>query len=412
MKQSALLTKTRKNTSQQEASINAQLLEKGGYISKLMAGVYSYLPLGLRVLTKIENIVREEMNSENGQELLMPALQPKDIWLKTERWDKVDVLFKLKGEGDRDLALGPTHEEVVTPLVGEYIQSYKDLPKHVYQIQTKFRNEPRAKSGLLRCREFRMKDLYSFHAQEDDLDQYYEKMTNAYLRIFNRCGLGEITYLTFASGGIFSKYSHEFQTITPFGEDIIFLCENCKIAINKEIIEEQNSCLKCGNKNLVQNKSIEVGNIFKLKTRFTDAFNLTFTDASGQQNPILMGCYGLGTSRLMGAIVEILHDEKGIIWPENIAPYKYHLISLAKEKDEIEKVETIYHQFQNSGLEVLFDDRIGVHAGEKFADSDLLGIPYRIVVSTKTLAQNSVEIKERKSAETKLIKIDELKNLN
>ncbi len=412
MKQSALLTKTRKNTSQQEASINAQLLERGGYISKLMAGVYTYLPLGLRVLTKIENIVRQEMNSQNGQELLMPALQPKDIWLKTERWDKVDVLFKLKGEGDRDLALGPTHEEVITPLVGEYIQSYKDLPKHVYQIQTKFRNEPRAKSGLLRCREFRMKDLYSFHAEETDLDRYYEKMTDAYLRIFKRCGLGEITYLTFASGGIFSKYSHEFQTITPFGEDIIFLCQNCKIAINKEIIEEQNSCIKCGNKNLIQNKSIEVGNIFKLKTRFTDAFNLSFTDAAGKQNQILMGCYGLGTSRLMGAIVEILHDEKGIIWPENVAPYKYHLISLAKEKDEIERAEKIYQQLQDSGLEVLFDDRIGVQAGEKFADSDLLGIPYRIVVSEKTLAQNSVEIKERKSTETKLIKIDELKNLN
>lgn len=408
MKQSQLFTKTKKTISEQEHSINAQLLERAGFVSKLMSGVYSYLPLGLRVLTKIENIVRQEMNAIAGQEILMSGLQPKENWLQTERWDKVDILFKLKGAGDRDLALGPTHEEIVTPLVGQYIQSYKDLPQYVYQIQTKFRNEARAKSGLLRGREFRMKDLYSFHANEKDLDEYYDKIIAIYLRIFERCGLGALTYLTFASGGIFSKYSHEFQTITPYGEDIVYVCNNCKIGINKEIIADQNSCPGCGNKELKEEKAIEVGNIFKLKTRFTDAFNLSFTDNEGKQQPVIMGCYGLGTSRLMGSIVEILHDDKGMIWPKEIAPYQVHLISLCKDETEIARASQIYNNLINAGIEVLFDDRIGIQAGQKFADSDLIGIPVRLVVSSKTLAQNSVELKERSKADAELVGIDKL----
>ncbi len=408
MKQSQLFTKTRKNISEQDTSINAQLLERAGYISKLMSGVYSYLPLGLKVLFNIENIVREEMNKLDAQEILMPSLQPKENWTTTQRWDAVDVLFKLKGSGDKDLCLGPTHEEIVTPLVGQYIQSYKDLPIYTYQIQTKFRNEPRAKSGILRCREFRMKDLYSFHTTQEDLDSYYEKATQAYKTIFERCGLGEHTYLTYASGGIFSKYSHEFQTVTPYGEDIVFLCKNCKIAINKEIIEDQNSCPSCNNTELETQKAIEVGNIFKLSTKFSDAFKLSYTDSSGAQMPVLMGCYGIGTSRLIGAIVETLHDDKGIIWPKEVSPFDVHLISLGREAEDIEKANELYETLEKNNIKVLYDDREGVQAGQKFADSDLIGIPVRIVISKKTIAQNSVEVKERTSQEAKFVDIDNL----
>lgn len=403
MKQSQMLTKTRKVAGQQDVSINAQLLERGGYVSKLMSGVYSYLPLGLKVLDNIENIVRQEMDALCGQELLMPALQPKENWEKTGRWDKVDVLYKLKGAGDRDLCLGPTHEEIITPLVGGYIQSYKDLPIYAYQIQTKFRNEARPKSGLLRGREFRMKDLYSFHVDEADLDAYYDLVTKAYLKIFARCGLGDLTYLTYASGGIFSKYSHEFQTITPYGEDHIYACVGCKLAINQEIIEEQKCCPSCSSTNLEQQKSIEVGNIFKLKTRFSEAFDVAYVDKEGNKKTVLMGCYGLGTSRLMGSIVEVLHDPKGIVWPAEVAPYKVHLISLVKEQADKDRANQLYERLQSAGISVLYDDREGIQAGEKFADADLLGMPYRLVISSKTLGTNSVEFKARNSMDASLV---------
>ena len=404
MEQSHLLTKTRKVVSAQEASVNAQLLERAGYVNKLMSGVYSYLPLGLRVLSKIERIVRDSMNSLGAQEILMPALQPREPWDKTGRWEKVDVLYTLKA-GDRDLCLGPTHEEIVTPLVAGYVNSYKDLPQAVYQIQTKFRNEARPKSGLLRGREFRMKDLYSFHATEKDLDVYYEQMIRAYLRIFERCGLGEITYLTYASGGIFSKYSHEFQTITPYGEDTIFVCEPCRIAINREIIADQPECPGCKATALTEKKSIEVGNIFKLMYRFSHPFELVFSDDQNIKREVPMGCYGLGTSRLMGAIVEALHDEKGIIWPAAIAPYDIHLISLSKKPEIIEQAHALYADLQKQGFEVFFDDRTDVMAGEKFADADLIGIPLRLVMSDKTVAANVVECKVRASQEVVMIPI-------
>lgn len=407
MLQSKLVTKTRKLISNQETSINAQLLERAGFISKLMAGVYSFLPLGLKVLAKIENIVRQEMDAVNGQEILMPALQPKENWAQTGRWDTVDVLYKLTGAGERDLALGPTHEEIVTPLIGQYIQSYKDLPAYVYQIQTKFRNEARPKSGLLRGREFRMKDLYSFHATETDLDEYYNSVQSAYDKIFTRCGLGNLTYFTYASGGTFSKYSHEFQTITQFGEDLIYVCDKCKVAINQEIIGEQNFCPDCKSTNLDQKKSIEVGNIFKLKTRFTEAFDLKYTNETGKLEPVIMGCYGLGTTRLMGAIVEVLHDERGIIWPKEVAPFRVHLISLLKDATHLDKLQHVYSNLLENNIEVLLDDR-EISAGEKFADSDLIGIPYRVVISPKTLAADSVELKVRGSETAELIKIESI----
>jgi len=395
MRQTELFSKTFKENPKDEKSLNAQLLIRAGFVDKLSSGVYSFLPLGLRVVKNIERIVREEMDKINGQEILMPSLHPKENWESTKRWE-VEEMFKIK---DEEFGLGWTHEEIITPLMKKHILSHKDLPKYVYQIQTKFRNEPRAKSGILRGKEFIMKDLYSFHDSEEDLNQYYEKVKKAYSNIWERCGIKEKTYLTLASGGTFSQYSHEFQTATPSGEDTIFICQSCGAAINKEI--NQGVCPDCGNKNLKEEKAIEVGNIFKLGARYSEAFNLR--DEKG--NPILMGCYGVGISRLMGAIVEVSNDEKGIIWPNQVAPFAIHLILL--EDGSKEKADEVYEILQKSGFEVLYDDRIDKTAGEKFNDCDLMGVPLRIVVSKKT-GGDAVEIRGRKDKETKLVKIKEL----
>ena len=417
MRQSHLFTEVSRDTDREEPSLNAQLLMRAGYVEKLMAGVYSFLPLGLRVLNKIENIVREEMSQLGAQELVMPALQPRDPWEQTGRWSTVDVLFRFKGAGDRDLTLGPTHEEIVTPLVGRRIQSYRDLPIAVYQIQTKFRNEARAKSGLLRGREFRMKDMYSFHASQNDLDAFYDRVIDAYKRVFQRCGVGDSTILTAASGGMFSKFSHEFQTITKNGEDTIYLHPDQQLGVNRELLELPDIMQELGLvkpngeiREMTELKAIEVGNIFKLGTRFSDAFKVSFIDEAGRKQPVLMGCYGLGPSRLMGAVVETLSDDSGLKWPKEIAPYSIHLISLAKNAEEQAKAEQIYSILSRGGYEILFDDRMEMRAGEKFAESDLIGIPSRLVVSTRTLAQNSVEYKARGTSTSSMVPLDQLLN--
>jgi prolyl-tRNA synthetase len=359
------------------------------------AGIYSFLPLGLRVLRNIEQVIREEIEKIGGQEILMSVLHPKEKWAKTGRWDTLDILFRLKGTGDREYALGPTHEEVVTPLVSDYVFSYKDLPASVFQIQTKFRNEPRAKSGILRGREFAMKDLYSFHASPADLDQYYEVVRLAYVTIFNRLGFDPAaTVLTYASGGAFCKYSHEFQILSEVGEDHVFVCDACKVAVNREILDEQPHCPECSNASLREARGIEVGNIFKLGTRFSDAFSFKFTDESGQMNPVHMGCYGIGPSRIMGTLVEVSHDENGIIWPKSVAPFQVHLLSLGTSDETLEKSEALYSELQSAGYSVLFDDR-DERAGVKFKDADLIGVPLRLVVSERTLAEDSVEWKPR-----------------
>lgn len=373
-------------------------------MQKLMAGVYTFLPLGLRVLNKIENIVREEMNKAGGQEVLMPALHPQDNYIKTGR-ENIDVLFHIESATGKKMVLGQSHEEIVVPLVKHFISSYRDLPLSVYQIQTKFRNELRAKSGLFRGIEFRMKDMYSFHRDEKNFENYYAKMQEVYSEVFKRVGLGERTYLTRASGGTFSKYSDEFQTLTESGEDMIYVCDKCHTAINDEVINDFKKCQTCGNSDLRKEKSIEVGNIFPLKTRYSDPFGLTYKDESGANKPVVMGCYGIGMTRLLGAVAEIYHDEKGFIWPENLAPFKAHLIVLGDSAEARQKTEEIYAILGVS--EVLFDDSPR-SAGEKFADSDLIGIPLRIVVSEKTLKEDSVELKRRDSRETKLVKIKEL----
>lgn len=416
MRQSELFTKTRREVPQGEVSINAQMLIRAGFVDKLMAGVYTILPLGTRVLRKIENIIREEMLGVGGQEIIMPALQPRANWEETGRWETYDSLFRFTSHYTKsDYALGPTHEEVVTPLIQKFNLSYKDLPKSVFQIQTKFRDEARAKSGLLRGREFLMKDLYSFHTEENDLEKYYEKVKEAYYRIYRKVGLGHVTFLTFASGGTFSKYSHEFQTLTMAGEDTIYICDKCDIAVNKEIIGDQkNSCPQCGNAGLREEKAVEVGNIFKLKTKYSSAFGLKFKDKDGKENDVIMGCYGIGLTRLMGTIVEVHHDDKGIVWPEAVAPFMVHLIQLGeseKTRKFAEEVHRTLNQVQGSLREVLFDDRDGVSVGEKFNDADLLGLPYRVVVSEKTLEKKKVEVKRRGDEEARLMSVKDFLNL-
>ena len=407
MKQSKLFGQTTKEIPKDEMSINAQLLIRGGFVDKSMAGVYTYLPLGKRVLTKIENVIREEMDAIGGQEVLMPALQKKEDWQTTGRWD-VDVMMKVKTFFDKEYGLGWTHEEVVTPLAKKYIKSYKDFPFSVYQIQAKFRSEKRAKSGILRGREFSMKDLYSFHTSEKDLDKFYDIAKEAYFKIFDKVNIKNKTYLTYASGGDFSKYSHEFQTLTSAGEDIIYICDKCNVAVNKEIINEvKNCCPECGNKNLKEEKAIETGNIFKLKTKFTEAFDFKFLDENSKENLVLMGCYGMGSSRLLGTIVELFNDENGIIWPKSIAPYQVHLVHLGNKTEVIKEAEKIYSTLQKEKIEVLYDDR-DESAGVKFKDSDLIGIPLRIVVSEKTLSKNKVEIKKRNEDGFELVEIDKI----
>ena len=407
MRQSELFTKTKREAPKDEEAINAQLLIRAGFIDKTMAGVYTYLPLGLRTLKKIENIIREEMNKAGGQEILMPALQPKENWIKTGRWDSMDDLYKVKDTSGREFAIGPTHEEVIFPLLKNTIFSYKDLPVYIYQIQNKFRMELRAKSGLLRGREFLMKDFYSFHTNEKDRDEYYDFMTKVYKNVFDKLGIGDKTHYTLASGSTFSKYSHEFQTVTEAGEDTIHICNKCKIAINNEIIKENKTCPKCGELNFSQKRAIEVGNIFKLKTKFAEDFGLKFKDKDGAEKFVITGCYGIGLGRLMGAIVETSYDNKGIIWPESVAPYQVHLIEISNLKSKISNfAKKIYNSLQEAGVEVLYDDREDATAGEKFKDADLMGIPYRLVISEKT--GDKIEIKKRNEEKTKLVSEKEL----
>ncbi len=412
MRQSHLFTKTRKENPSDEVSKNAELLIRAGYIHKEIAGAYSFLPLGLRVLENIKAIIRDEMNREGGQEVFMTALQDKSIWEKTDRWDdtKVDNWFKttIKGGGETGLAI--THEEPLTNIMTGFISSYRDLPKYAYQFQNKFRNEARAKSGIMRGREFLMKDMYDFSRSQEEHEVFYNKMREAYIRTFNRLGIGEQTYVTFASGGIFSPFSEEFQTVSDAGEDTIYVDEKKKLAVNKEVYNDE-ALAKLGLKkeDLVEKKSIEVGNIFHLGTKFSVPLGLSYTDEKGEKQPVVMGSYGMGPSRIMGTIVEVLSDDKGIVWPASIAPFSLHLIALYKSKDDesYKKAESLYNDLTAKGVEVLFDDR-ELSPGNKFADSDLIGIPMRVVVSEKSLTAGGVEIKERTASTSEIITVEEL----
>lgn len=402
MLQSKLVFKTQKQAPADADSVNAKLLSRGAFVQQQMAGVYTYLPLGLRVLTKIQKVIREEMEYLGANEILMPALTQKENYDTTGR-SNLDILFHTQGHNQAEYILNQSHEEVVTPLAQKHTFSYRDLPYAVFQIQNKFRNEARAKSGLLRGREFNMKDLYSFHVSSDDLDSYYESVKKAYFKIYDRLGLGQSTVLVFASGGSFTKYSHEFQTLCDVGEDTVYLCERCHVAVNKEIIHEQNTCPECGNAELIEKRGIEVGNIFKLGTRFSNAFGFTYKDENNAKHLVEMGCYGIGPSRLMGTVVEVFHDDKGIVWPASIAPFTVHLVGLDLDNvDVAKKAKIIYESFLNKGVETLFDDRVGLTAGEKLGDADLIGIPWRVIVSKRT--QGEAEVKKRSEKESRVMR--------
>lgn len=412
MRQSKLFTKTRKEAPSDEVSKNAQLLIRGGFIFKNMAGAYSFLPLGLRVIENINTIIREEMDAIGGQEMHMPSLQDSTLWKKTDRWDdkKVDVWFKSELKAGGEVGFGWTHEEVITDIMRQYVSSYKDLPFFAYQIQRKFRNEMRAKSGIMRTREFDMKDLYSFCATEEQHNAFYGACAEAYMKIFTRIGIGEKTYKTFASGGAFTKFSHEFQTLAEAGEDVVFVNEEKGIAVNEEVLEVADLTeLGVTKDELEKRKSIEVGNIFSLGTKFSEALGLTYKDEKGDEHPVIMGSYGIGPARAMGTVVDLLSDEKGIVWPESIAPFKVHLVLLnADDSDIREYADGIYESLKQRGVEVLYDDR-DVRTGEKFADSDLLGMPYRVVVSKRTKEDGQFEVVRRKNGEVE--KMDETKLL-
>ncbi|MDP3998971.1 MAG: aminoacyl--tRNA ligase-related protein [bacterium] len=414
MLQSQLFSKTTKNLPEGETAKNAQLLIKAGFINKSSAGVYSFLPLGLRVLNKINQIIREEMNAIGGEELLLPSLVQRKYWEKSGRWD-VDIIYKTGAvinqrvlRGDFEYGLGWTHEEVVGDIARHFIQSYKDLPKAVYQIQTKFRAEARAQAGLLRGREFLMKDLYSFHANTEDLNSYYQLAIGAYKKIFKRLGLGAI--VTEAGGGAFTKeYTHEFQVLNPAGEDVIYYCRQCDFSQNKEIYNA--SAHKNCNGEIKSESAIEVGNVFKLGTKFSEAFNAQYLDKNGNKNLVIMGSYGIGPTRVMGTIVEQYNDEKGIIWPESVAPFKVHLIELGDSPAVKKAASGLYQTIgQKLDMEVLYDER-SASAGEKLNDADLFGIPWRIVISEKTLAAKKIEVKKRSEKTPQLITQTQLAKL-
>lgn len=408
MRQSKLFTKTSKTAPADEVSKNAQLLIQGGFVHKEMAGVYNFLPLGLKVIENIKQIIREELNKINANEMHMTALQQPDKWKKTNRWDDevVDDWFKTDLKNGTKLGLAFTHEEPIANIMTNYISSYKDLPFSVYQFQTKFRNELRAKSGIMRGREFLMKDLYDFSINEEQHKKFYEQMKSVYKNIFERIGIGDRTYLTISSGGSFSKYSFEFQTLSEAGEDILVFDREKGIAINKddfddEVLKDFN--LDRDEMNFVEKKSIEVGDIYSLGTKYSKALGLTYKNEEGIEIPVYMGSYGIGVSRLMGTVVEIFNDEKGIIWPESIAPFRVHLINIGEE----EKAQELYFKLQKKGIEVLWDDR-DKRPGEKFGDSDLIGIPNRVVISPKSLEQGGVEFKKRSEKDGEIISLEDL----
>jgi len=409
---SQLFTKTSKNVPADETARNAQLLIQAGLVHKEMAGVYSFLPLGLMVFNNIASIVREEMDAIGGQELLMPALQLKERYELTGRWDDtvVDNWFKTKLANDTEVGLGFSHEENLVPIVKNFVRSYKDLPIAPYQIQTKFRNELRSKSGLMRGREFVMKDMYSFCLNEEQHAEFYAKAKKAYARVYERLGIGDRTFMTFASGGSFSKYSHEFQTLSEAGEDTIYLSREKKIAVNKEVMSADILAeLQLTRGELEEVRSIEVGNIFSLATKFSKPFELSVTDENGEVRMLIMGCYGIGVSRVMGTIAELLSDDKGLVWPENIAPARVYLASLGESAEVKEAANKLYEILQNHQVTVLYDDR-DVRPGEKFADADLLGIPHRVIVSPKTLESGKFEYKNRSGDITEML--DEQKLVN
>jgi len=410
MRLSNLFTKTSRDLPRDEVSKNAQLLIQAGYIHKEMAGAYNYLPLGLRVIERVKQIVREEMDAIGGNEMLMTTLQRKELWEKTDRWDekKVDIWFKTQLQSGKSLGLGWSHEEPITEMMRSYLSSYKDLPAYVYQFQNKLRNELRAKSGIMRGREFIMKDLYSYSQSEDEHQKFYEAATDAYHKCYARLGIGDDTFFTYADGGAFTDFSHEFQTICDAGEDTIFLSRDKKLAINEEVLnDEVLSNLGLQMDELEKVNAAEVGNIFSFGDVKSKELDLFFTDNDGARKPVILGSYGIGITRVIGVIVEKMSDENGLVWPEQIAPAKAHIVRIGDDEAVVGEADKLYTNLNERGVEVLYDDRnLGV--GEMLKDADLLGIPLRVVVSKKSMEQGGLEIKKRTENDASTMSSEEL----
>ena len=409
MKLSHNFTKTLRQAPTDEVSRNAQLLIRAGFVYKEMAGAYAYLPLGIRVLERIKQIVREEMNAIASQELIMTSLQRKEVWEQTGRWsdEVVDIWFKSKLKDDTEVGFGWSHEEPIVEMMKQYVHSYKDLPVSLYQFQTKMRNELRAKSGIMRGREFVMKDMYSFHASAEDLEQYYQQAIGAYGRVYERLGLGDDTYMTFASGGAFTKFSHEFQTICEAGEDVIYLHREKNIAVNEEVLDEAVAELGINRAELEPVKTAEVGNIFNFGTQKGEEMGLNFTDQDGSEKPVYLGSYGVGVTRVMGVIAEKFADDRGLVWPESVAPARVHLVQIGNTSDQ---ADTLYKKLRQFDIETIWDDR-DMRPGEKFADADLIGLPHRVVISPKTVEAGKLEYKSRVESDSRMIDEAELTNL-
>ena len=405
-----LFTRTSKSHPSDETALNAQLLIRAGYVHKEMAGVYSYLPLGLAVVENIKQIVREEMDAIGGQELIMSSLQPKETWEATDRWDdeKVDIWFKSKLKNGTDVGFGWSHEEAIIKMMKNHLSSYKDLPANVYQFQTKMRNELRSKSGVMRGREFVMKDMYSCSTDKQMHENFYNQTITAYHRSFARMGIGEDTFLTFASGGAFTEFSHEFQTICLAGEDIVYLSRDKKIAINEEVMmDEVLDKLELKRSELEQVKTAEVGNIFDFGTIKSEQTDFTFTNESGQKQLVHLGSYGIGITRLVGVIAERFSDQNGLVWPVSVAPAVVYIARIGDDKPVADLADDIYNTMQSQQISVIYDDR-DVRPGEKFGDADLLGIPFRVVVSNKTIESQEFEVKDRMSGESTRLAKDNL----
>lgn len=407
MRLSQNFTRTLREAPADEVSRNAQLLIRAGFVYKVMAGVYAYTPLGLKVLEKIKQIVREEMNAVGGQELIMSSLQRKETWEETGRWDDnvVDVWFKSALQDGTEVGFGWSHEEAIIEMMKQYIKSYKDLPVSVYQFQTKLRNELRAKSGIMRGREFVMKDMYSMHTTAEDCDAYYEKVIEAYKRIYDRLGIGDSTFVTFASGGAFTKFSHEFQTICPAGEDTLYVNEEQTIAVNEEVLDDAAAEMGIDKTSLKPVVSAEVGNIFKFGTEKSEQMGFNYTGEDGQQHPIYLASYGVGVTRVMGVVVEKFADDKGIVWPEALAPARVYLVQIGQES--VSSADELYKELGDRGIDVIYDDR-NERPGAKFADAELMGIPYRVTVSDRLMGEQKYEFTSRVTGETELLTHDEL----
>lgn len=407
MRHSQIFTKTRKEFPSDEVAKNAQVLIRAGFIHKEMAGVYAYMPFGLMVLEHIKRIAREEMNAIGGQEITMTTLQKKETWEKTDRWNdqNVDVWFKSELKNGTPIGFGWSHEEPITDMMVHSITSYKDLPVYVYQFQTKLRNELRAKSGIMRGREFLMKDLYSYSSSDEMHAEFYKNITQSYLNFYNRVGLGADTFFTIATGGAFTKnISHEFQTICDAGEDIIYIDRKSNIAYNTEALESMDNKDELM-QTLEKAKAAEVGNIFSFGGEKSEKMGLFFMDTDGIKKPVILGSYGIGITRVMGVIVEKYADEKGLVWPKAVAPVEIEVVSLHKDKDDVTytTAEDIYKQLLSSKYTCLIDDRyMGIK--DKLESADMYGMPVQIIVGPKTLEKGVVEVKVRKTGETKEVK--------